>query len=49
VGETVSWDGQPPGSRGRPSGVRVRASGCYGVQVDGTEFTRVVVFEVRLA
>jgi hypothetical protein len=48
-GETVSWDGQPPGSRGRPSGVRVRASGCYGVQIDGTEFSRVVVFEVRLA
>jgi hypothetical protein len=48
-GETVSWDGQPAGSRGRPSGVRVRASGCYGVQVDGTGFTRTIVFEVRLA
>lgn len=48
-GETVSWDGQPVGSRGRPSAVRVRASGCYGVQVDGTSFSRTVVFEVRLA
>jgi hypothetical protein len=47
--ETVSWDGQPAGSRGRPSAVRVRAPGCYGVQIDGTSFSRVVVFEVRLA
>jgi hypothetical protein len=48
-GMTVSWDGQPPGSRGIPSGVRVRAAGCYGVQIDGTSFSRVVVFEVVLA
>jgi hypothetical protein len=47
--ETVSWDGQPTGSRGRPSAVRVRAAGCYGVQVDGTSFSRVVVFRVALA
>jgi hypothetical protein len=48
-GETVSWEGQPPGSRGRASAVRVRAAGCYGVQVDGTGFTRTIVLEVRLA
>ena len=47
--ETVSWDGQPTGSRGIPSGVRVRASGCYGVQIDGTTFSRVVVFRVEVS
>jgi hypothetical protein len=46
--ESVFWDGQPPGSRGRPSGLRARASGCYGVQIDGSSFSRVVVFEVAL-
>ncbi len=49
LGETVSWPWQPAGSRGRPSGVRVLASGCYGVQIDGTSFSRVVVFRVALA
>jgi hypothetical protein len=48
-GETVSWDGRQEGSRGRPSAVRVRATGCYGVQVDGTSFTRTVVFRVTLS
>lgn len=46
--ETVYWEGRPPGSRGWPSAVRVRGPGCYGVQVDGTSFTRVVVFRVTL-
>jgi hypothetical protein len=41
------WRDQPPGSRGRPSYVRVRAGGCYGVQIDGTSFSRAVVFRVR--
>jgi hypothetical protein len=44
--DTVSWDGQIPGSRGIASTVRVRTTGCYGVQVDGTTFSRVVVFTV---
>ena len=48
-GMTVSWQGQPPGSRGVPSAVRVRAPGCYGVQIDGTSFSRVIVFKVVLA
>jgi hypothetical protein len=48
-GVTVSWEGQPPGSRGIPSGVRVRAPGCYGVQIDGKTFSRVVVFTVELS
>jgi hypothetical protein len=43
---SVSWPGQPSGSRGIPSSVRVRASGCYGVQIDGTTFSRIVVFTV---
>jgi hypothetical protein len=46
--DSVSWEGQVEGSRGRPSSVRVRAPGCYGVQIDGTSFTRVVVFRVVL-
>ena len=45
-GETVTWTGQVPGSRGRPSYVRVRVPGCYGVQIDGTSFSTVVVFPV---
>ena len=40
----ISWAGQPRGSRGEPSGVLIRASGCYGVQIDGTTFSRTVIF-----
>ena len=47
--ETVSWEGQPAGSRGRPSYVRVRAPGCYAAQIDGTTFSRVVIFRVTLS
>jgi hypothetical protein len=46
--DTVSWSGQPRYSRGIPSGVRALSSGCYGAQMDGTTFSRVVVFEVEL-
>ena len=49
IGDTVSWHGQPRGSRGVPSGVRARSPGCYGVQIDGTTFSRIVVFTVDLA
>jgi len=45
-GETVHWQRQPPGSRGNPSAVRVTAPGCYGFQIDGTSFSRVVVVTV---
>lgn len=45
-GSPASWEGQPPGSRGIPSGVAVQAPGCYGVQIDGRTFSRVVVFSV---
>jgi hypothetical protein len=49
-GESVGWEGQPYGSRGHPSSVRVRASGCYGAQIDGTTFSRVVIFRaVRIS
>jgi hypothetical protein len=47
--ESVSWPGRPPGSRGVPSGVRALKAGCYGVQIDGTRFSRVIVFLVDLA
>jgi hypothetical protein len=46
--DSVSWDGKPHGSRGVPSFVRLRASGCYGVQIDGTTFSRIVVFSVEI-
>jgi hypothetical protein len=46
-GVSVGWDTHPPGSRGIASIVRVHASGCYGVQIDGTSFSRVVVFRVE--
>lgn len=48
-GETVTWTGQPPGSRGRPSYVRVRAPGCYAAQIDGTTFSIVVVLEIDMS
>jgi hypothetical protein len=48
-GTTVSWQGQPPGSRGVPASVRARSPGCYGVQIDGTTFSRIVVFRVEVA
>jgi hypothetical protein len=48
-GETVSWHGQPRGSRGVPSGVRIIAPGCYGFQIDGTTFSQVVIFKADLA
>jgi hypothetical protein len=47
-GETVGFDG-PPGSRGVPSGVRVLVPGCYGMQLDGTSFSRIVVVTVDVA
>jgi hypothetical protein len=47
--ETVAWEGQPPGSRGVPSSLRVRKPGCYGVQIDGAKFSRVVVFTVAIS
>jgi hypothetical protein len=47
--QTVTWDGQPRGSRGVPSGVRVLAPGCYGIQIDGTTFSRIVVIRVDTA
>jgi hypothetical protein len=46
---TVSWSGQPRYSRGIPTGVRALTSGCYAAQMDGTTFSRVVVFEIDAA
>jgi hypothetical protein len=48
-GDTVAWEGQPPGSRGVPSAVRVLTAGCYGIQIDGTSFSRIVVVRVDVA
>ena len=45
-GDTVSWAGQVAGSRGIPSTIRVLEASCYGVQIDGTTFSRIVVFSV---
>jgi hypothetical protein len=44
--DTVHWDGQPAGSRGIATSVRVLASGCYAAQIDGATFSRIVVFRV---
>jgi hypothetical protein len=46
---TVGWSGQPRGSRGIPSAVRVLTGGCYGFQIDGTDFSRIVVVMVDVA
>jgi hypothetical protein len=45
-GETVGWAGRPLQARGISSTVRALQAGCYGVQIDGTSFSRVVVFQV---
>ena len=37
------------GQRSRPSYTRLRAPGCYAYQIDGTTFSRVIVFEAELA
>jgi hypothetical protein len=34
----------PAGAKERPSFTRLRAAGCYGYQIDGTTFSRVVIF-----
>ena len=47
--DTVTWSGQPAHSRGIPSGVRALTAGCYGAQIDGKSFSRVVVFTIDLA
>jgi hypothetical protein len=36
------------GWRTFPSHTRVRATGCYAYQIDGTNFSRVVVFRATL-
>jgi hypothetical protein len=36
------------GQRYRPSYTRLRAPGCYAYQIDGTTFSRVIVFEAVL-
>lgn len=43
--DTVAFGGAP-GSRGVPSDVRALVPGCYGVQIDGTRFSRTVIFRV---
>lgn len=37
------------GARDRPSYTRVEAPGCYGYQIDGIRFTRVIFFEARVS
>jgi len=36
------------GARDRPSYTRVRAPGCYAYQIDGTSFSRAIVFAARM-
>jgi hypothetical protein len=42
----VGWTGQPSYVRGVPSNIRALVPGCYGAQIDGTRFSRIVVFRV---
>jgi hypothetical protein len=35
------------GPRGRASYTRFLTAGCYGYQIDGTSFSRAIVFEAR--
>jgi hypothetical protein len=45
-----SGGGRSPGGwQNRPSYTRLRAPGCYAWQVDGTTFSRVIVFQAVLA
>ena len=45
----LSVGGNSPGGwQNRPSMTRVRAPGCYAWQVDGTTFSRVIVFKAVL-
>jgi hypothetical protein len=47
VGETQGFPGglvPPKGTRYLPSYTRVHGPGCYAYQIDGTTFSRVVVF-----
>lgn len=37
----------PSGYRDRPSSWSVSEAGCYAIQIDGSTFSKVVVFEVR--
>jgi hypothetical protein len=40
----LPYPGTREGWTGQPSFTRVRAPGCYGYQIDGTTFSRVVIF-----
>jgi hypothetical protein len=42
----TSSPGEPSGAREWPSFTRVRTPGCYAYQVDGTNFSDVIVFSV---
>jgi hypothetical protein len=46
--DSVAWQGQPPASRGIPSALRVLTAGCYGIQIDGANFSRTIVVSVTL-
>jgi hypothetical protein len=37
----------PPGTRDRPSYVRIRKPGCYAFQIDGLTFSRTIVFRAE--
>jgi hypothetical protein len=45
---TAASPGEEPGWREWPSSTYVPAAGCYAYQVDGIDFSRVIVFEARI-
>jgi hypothetical protein len=42
---STTSSGEPPGVREWPSFTRMRSPGCYAYQVDGTDFSEVIVFQ----
>jgi hypothetical protein len=40
--------GRWKGARDRASYTRLRAAGCYAYQIDGTNFSRVIIFEAKI-
>jgi hypothetical protein len=44
---STSSSGEPSGAREWPSFTRMRTPGCYAYQIDGTNFSEVIVFQAK--
>ncbi len=45
----LGFPSEGPGIRTEPSDIRAQTPGCYGLQVDGTDFSEVITFSVTSA